>query len=108
MTWIGITFMILTEYVLRQLLYYHYNDLGEFAVKDVIRKAKMSLNRSTTEEEVVNLLKILETNNVISKNSNNGFHLVQKLTNNKCANCSFIFYIGGSANCPNCGSALQS
>ena len=101
--------MGISEYDLRQLLYFHYNDLKAFTVDDVLRKAKMSLNRNTTREEVEKLLNILETNNAVSRSSNNNdeMHLSKKLIRNKCTNCTFVFYIGDSIRCPNCGGTLQ-
>ncbi|MBI5133133.1 MAG: hypothetical protein HZA83_00310 [Thaumarchaeota archaeon] len=101
--------MGITEYDLRQLLYFHYNDLQAFTVDDVLRKAKMSLNRNTTKEEVEKLLNILEVNNAVSRSNNNSdeMHLSKKLIRNKCTNCTFVFYVGDSIRCPNCGGTLQ-
>lgn len=98
--------MAISEYDLRQLLYFHYNDLKAFTLEDVLKKAKMSLNRNTTKEEIEKLLNNLETSNVISK-SNNEMHLSKKLVRNKCSDCTFVFYLGDSIKCPNCGGSLQ-
>lgn len=99
--------MGISEYELRQLLYFHYNDLKTFTVDDVLRKAKMSLNRNTTREEVEKLLNNLETNNVVSK-SNGETHLSKKLVRHKCTQCTFVFYLTDLIRCPNCGGNLQS
>ncbi|MEM2760743.1 MAG: hypothetical protein QXU32_04065 [Nitrososphaerales archaeon] len=97
--------MALSEYELRQLLYFHYNDLKEFTVEDILRKAKMSMNRNITRDEVEKLLNLLEKNNVISKDSEE-MRLSSKLVRNKCTNCTFVFYVYCSR-CPNCGGNLQ-
>lgn len=100
--------MGISEYDLRQLLYFHYNDLRAFTVDDVLRKAKMSLSRDTTREEVEKLLNVLETNNAVSRSSNSDeMHLSKKFIRNKCTNCTFVFYVGDSIRCPNCGGTLQ-
>lgn len=101
--------MGISEYDLRQLLYFHYNDLRVFTVDDVLRKAKMSLSRNTTREEVEKLLNILETNDAIRRSSSNNdeMHLSKKLIRNKCTNCTVVFYVGDSIRCPNCGGTLQ-
>lgn len=99
--------MPISEYEIRQLLYFHYNDLKPFTVEDVLRKAKMSLNRNATREEIEKILNMLEVNNVISKGSDNEISLSVKLIRNKCEKCTFVFYLGDSNICPNCGSSLK-
>ena len=100
--------MAISEYELRQLLYFHYNDLTAFTIDDILRKAKMSLNRNTTKEEIEKLLSALETNNVVTKdNSNNEIRLPKKLIRGKCINCMFVFYLVDSDKCPNCAGILQ-
>jgi rRNA maturation endonuclease Nob1 len=99
--------MTLSEYELRQLLYFYYNDLQPFTADDVLRKAKMNLNRNTTKEEIEKLLNIMEVNKAIIRNDG-GIRLSKKLVRHKCIKCMLVFYLGEANQCPNCGGNLQS
>jgi PHP family Zn ribbon phosphoesterase len=99
--------MGISEYELRQLLYFHYNDLSSFTVDDVLRKAKMSLNRNTTREEIEKLLDNLQADSVLSK-SGGEIRLSKKLHRSRCTNCTFVFYLSDPVKCPNCGGSLQA